>query len=59
MLNVVQMRGLGDVGLQGVGGVVSQQCLPSSESQCSLFADSSVKLIGQGERAEEGSVQPH
>lgn len=29
------------------------------ESQCSLLADSSVALIGQGERAEEGSVQPH
>lgn len=32
---------------------------PPSESQHSLLADSSVKLIGQGERAEEGSVQPH
>lgn len=35
--------------LGGVGGVVSQQCLPPSESQSSLLADSSIKLIGQGE----------
>lgn len=47
-------RGVGDI------GHVSRRCLPPSESQHSLFADSSVKLIGQGEeRAEEGSVQPH
>lgn len=45
---------------RGVVGHVSQQCLPPSESQHSLLADSSIKLIGQGEeRAEEGSVQPH
>lgn len=45
---------------RGVVGHVSQQCLPPSESQHSLLADYSVKLIGQGEeRAEEGSVQPH
>lgn len=29
------------------------------ESQGTLLSDSRVKLIGQGERAEEGSVQPH
>lgn len=55
-----QTVGKGNAARGGGVGHVSRQCLPPSESQHSLLADSSVKLIGQGEeRAEEGSVQPH